>query len=120
MGSPAFFILIFAVASVNDPAILIRGMPDLGAKPSAAVSAFNLIGEDADPAVPGVAPFPFLQLRLHHIENCRVDDGFVVSLHIILWDSGRAERAGNQNLLQICRLYRITSVSILKENISFK
>ena len=56
MGSPALFILIFAVASVNDPAVLIRGMPDLGAKPSAAVSAFNLIGEDADPAVPGRRP----------------------------------------------------------------
>ena len=55
-------------------------------KPFAAVGAFNLIGENTDTTVPESALFPFLQFRLHHIENCRIDDGFVVSLHIILRD----------------------------------
>ena len=40
----------FMIALPDHPAVFVVGMPDLGAKPSAAVSAFNLIGKDTDTA----------------------------------------------------------------------
>lgn len=39
------------VAAVNDPAVLVIGVPDLRAVPTATLGTFYLIGEDADPAV---------------------------------------------------------------------
>nr|WP_294408087.1 hypothetical protein [uncultured Ruminococcus sp.] len=53
VGSLTFIIsAILPVAAVDDPAVPVRGMPDLRAVPAAAVGAFYLVGEDAHSAVP--------------------------------------------------------------------
>lgn len=53
MGSFAAFLLvpILAVAAVNHSAVLVGGVPNLGAEPSAAVAAFYPVGKNAHTAV---------------------------------------------------------------------
>lgn len=75
----------FVIAAVNHPAVLVIGMPDLGAVPTSALRTFYLVGEDADPAVPRFAFLgAFGKFRLHQVEYARLNDGFVVAFHIIL------------------------------------
>lgn len=51
MGCLAFLAAIFVVAAVDDPAVFIVAVPDLGSKTPTALTAFYLAGENAHAAV---------------------------------------------------------------------
>ncbi len=59
-------------------------MPELGAVPAAAVSAFYFAGEDVDSAVPVFPGNPASHLTLNHLEGLRINDGFVIPFDIVL------------------------------------
>ena len=80
----AAFVLVIAL--VDDPAIFIRGMPDLRAVPAAAFSALDLGGKHTHAAVAVLVLCPPCHLRLDIIKGGRIDDGFMVALHIVLRD----------------------------------
>ena len=72
------------IALPDNPAVFAVGMPDLRAVPLAALSAAYLTGEKMDAAVSPTAAFSTLQFLLNQLKHLRLDDGFVVALHIVL------------------------------------
>ena len=65
--------IVLVVASVDDPAILVRAVPDLGSEKAAALTAFYLAGENAHAAVASALLLAPYYLVLHHLEGGRVD-----------------------------------------------
>ena len=80
---------LFLVATVDDPAILVRAVPDLGSKESSALAAFYLAGENAHAAVPAALLLAPRHLRLHHLEGFRGDDGGMALFHEVAGDLPR-------------------------------
>ena len=89
MGRLAYMPVIFLVATVDDPAILVRAVPDLGSKESSALAAFYLAGENAHAAVPAALLLAPRYLRLHHLESGRGDDGRMALFHEVAGDLPR-------------------------------
>lgn len=81
MGRLAFMTIVFLVAAVDDPAVLVRGVPNLDSEEAAAHAALNFAGENAHTAVSASLPLAPRHLRLHHLEGFRGDDGSVALLH---------------------------------------
>ncbi len=85
MGSTAWLsAFVFAVALVDDPAVFVCGVPDLGAVPAPAFTALDFRREYTHTAVAVLVLCPSRHLRLDIIEGHRVDDSLVITLHIIL------------------------------------
>ena len=80
---PAF---VFVVALVNDPAVFVRGVPDLGAVPAPAFTALDFRGKHTHAAVAVLVLCPSRHLCLDIIEGYRIDDSLMVALHIVLRD----------------------------------
>lgn len=68
-------------ASVDDPAVFVVAVPDLGSKPPAALPAFYLAGENAHAAVSAAVLLAPCNLILYHLEGGGVYDGRVALLH---------------------------------------
>ena len=51
MGRLAFMTVVLVVAAIDDPAVLVRGVPNLGSEKTTALAAFYLAGENAHAAV---------------------------------------------------------------------
>lgn len=85
MGRGAFgFILEFAVALPDHSAVLVIGVPHLGAVHAAAVAAEDLPGEGTAAVVASALPLPPGDLRLHRFPFLGTDDCRVAVLHIVL------------------------------------
>lgn len=82
-GTPAFPFEL-GVALPDCPPVLAVGVPHLGAEVFSAVPAFQLCGEHAAAVMAPPRVLPPLYLRLHELPFCRLDDGVVAALHIIL------------------------------------
>ena len=95
----------------DSSAILICGVPDLGAVEAAAVLADQFGGQGAFSAVGVTKSLSSCKLRLHMIPLVRLDDVGVAALHIIL---GYFALVGLHLLLQ-----KIHRERLLKERISF-
>ena len=52
MGCFAFMPVVLLVATVDEPAVLVRGVPDLGSEEAAAFAALYLAGENPRPGTP--------------------------------------------------------------------
>ncbi len=50
MGRPALMPIVLLVATIDDPAVLVRGVPDLGSKGASALAALDFAGENAHSA----------------------------------------------------------------------
>src|SRR5699024_2194885 len=74
------------IALPDNPAVFAVGMPDLRTVPLAALSAAYLTGEKMDAAVSPTAAFSTLQFLLNQLKHLRLNDGFMVALHIVLRD----------------------------------
>ena len=72
------------VALPDHLAVLVGGVPDLGAVQASAVPAIHDAGEEMNAAVAVRAGLSGGDLLLHQIEGLRADDGLVVTLHIVL------------------------------------
>ena len=72
MGRLAFMPVVLLVASVDDPAVLVGAVPELGSEESSALAAFYLAGENAHAAVPAALSLAPRHFRLHHLEGGRV------------------------------------------------
>ena len=72
---------VFVVAAVDDPAVFIGAVPNLGSKPAAALAAFYLAGENAHAAVSAAVLRALHYLPLHHLEGGGVDDGGMALLN---------------------------------------
>ena len=83
---PTLVAAVFLVAAVDDLAVAVGRVPYFRAVPAPAVGAFDFVGENAHAAVPRTALRASGKFRLHHVEHCRADDGFVIALHIVLRD----------------------------------
>ena len=86
MGRLALMPVIFLVATVNDPAVLVRGVPNLGSEEAAAFTAFYLAGENAHATVSATLPLAPCHLRLHHLEGGRGNDGGMALFHKVAGD----------------------------------
>ena len=75
MGRFALLPVILAVATVDDPAVLICGVPNLSSEIAAARTAPNFPRENTHAAVSPAFPCVSLHLPLYHLEGGRVDDG---------------------------------------------
>ena len=82
-GASAFAFEL-GIALPYRPLVLAVGMPDLGAEVFAAVAAFQLCRERAAAVMAPPCVLPPLYLRLHELPFCRLDDGVMAALHIIL------------------------------------
>ena len=81
-----FFTCEFAVALPDGTAVLVGGVPDLGAKEGAAVLTDQFSRKNAFAAV-GFPQGPSSgKLCLHLLPFVRLNDGGVAARHIILWD----------------------------------
>ena len=89
MGCFAFMPVVLFVAAIDDPAVLVRGVPNLSSKEAAALAAFYLARENAHAAVSASLPLAPRCLRLHHLEGGRVDDGGMALLHEVAGDLPR-------------------------------
>ena len=85
----AFMPVVLLVAAIDDPAVLVRGVPNLSSKEAAALAAFYLARENAHAAVSASLPLAPHCLRLHHLEGDRVDDGGMALLHEVAGDLPR-------------------------------
>lgn len=81
--------VVLVVATIDDPAVLVGAMPDLGSEEAAAFAAFDFPGENAHAAVSASLPLAPRCLRLHHLEGDRVDDGGMALLHEVAGDLPR-------------------------------
>ena len=81
-----FLICEFAVALPNGTAVLVVGVPDLGAKEGTAVLADQFGRKNAFAAVGFPQGLSSCKLCLHLIPFVRLNDGGVATRHIILWD----------------------------------
>ena len=81
MGRLAFMPVVLLVATVDDSAVLVCGVPDLGSEETAALPTFYLAGENAHATVPAALLLASCHLRLHHLECSWSDDGGVALLH---------------------------------------
>lgn len=81
MGCLAFLAAIFVVTAVDDPAVFIVAVPDLGSKPPTALTAFYLAGENAHAAVSAAVLLTPCNLVLHHLEGGGVYDGRMALFH---------------------------------------
>lgn len=86
MGRLAFMTVVLLVAAVNDPAVLVRGVPDLGSEEASALAALDFAGENAHSAVSAALPLAPRHLRLHHLEGFRGDDGGMALLNEVAGD----------------------------------
>lgn len=87
MRRGAFFLAVILVITLPDySAILTVGMPDLGTVPLSALSAAYLAGEKVDTAVRAPTLLSALQFLLNQFKHLRLNDGLVISLHIVLRD----------------------------------
>ena len=66
MGRLAFMPVVLVVATIDDPAVLVGAMPDLGSEEAAAFAAFDFPGENAHAAVSASLPLAPRCLRLLH------------------------------------------------------
>ena len=86
-GVEHFFLAVILVITLPDySAILTVGMPDLGTVPLSALSAAYLAGEKVDTAVRAPTLLSALQFLLNQFKHLRLNDGLVISLHIVLRD----------------------------------
>ena len=81
--------VVLVVATIDDPAVLVGAMPNLGSEEAAAFAAFDFPGENAHAAVSASLPLAPRCLRLHHLEGDRVDDGGMALLHEVAGDLPR-------------------------------
>ena len=86
MGRLAFMTVVLVVAAIDDPAVLVGAMPDLGSEESSALAAFYLARENAYAAVSASLPLAPRHLRLHYLECFRGDDGGMALLHEVAGD----------------------------------
>ena len=86
MGRLAFMTVVLLVAAVDDPAVLIRGLPDLGSEEAAALATFDFAGENAHAAVSPAVLLAPRHLRLHHLEGFRGYDCRMALLHEVAGD----------------------------------
>ena len=86
MGRLALMPIVLLVAAVDDPAVLVGAVPDLGSEESSALAAFYLAGENAHAAVPATLLLAPRYLGLHHLEGGGSDDGRVALLHEVAGD----------------------------------
>ena len=80
----AFLVFIFMVAAVNYLSILVSGMPHLCPVPSAAISAFDFIGENTHSTISCTATLSFDKFCLNRVEHRWANDSFVITFYIIL------------------------------------
>ena len=78
--------IVLLIAAVYDPAVLVRGVPDLGSEGASALAALNFAGENTHAAVSSSLPLAPCHLRLHHLEGFRGDDGRMALLHEVAGD----------------------------------
>ena len=86
MGRFALMPVVLLVAAVYDPAVLVRGVPDLGSKEAAALATFDFAGENAHAAVSASLPLAPCHLRLHYPKGSRRDNGRMALLHKVAGD----------------------------------
>ena len=86
MGRLALMPIVLLVATIDDPAVLVRGVPDLGSEGASALAALNFAGENAHAAVSAALPLAPRHLCLHHLEGFRGDNGRVALLHEVAGD----------------------------------
>ena len=103
--------VVFMIALPDGLPVFAVGMPDLRSVPAAAFAAFDLGGEGVDSAVVFLTPATAFHLALNHLEYVWVDDGFMVSLNVVL---------RNLALVDLCLLgQEIDSVGFLQQGITF-
>ena len=78
--------VVLLVAAVDDPAVLVGAVPDLGSKESAALTAFDFAGENAHAAVSASLSLAPRHLCLHHLESFRGYDCRMALLHEVAGD----------------------------------
>ena len=81
-GTPIPIKLVIALP--YDPAVLVCGMPHLGAVPASAVAAHDFAGEDADGAEPVLTRRSSGQFGLNQGKGLLVDDGCMIVLDVVL------------------------------------
>lgn len=81
MGRVAFMPAVFVIAAVDDPAVFVVAVPDLGSKPPTALTAFYLAGENAHAAASAAVLLTPCNLVLHHLEGGGVYDGRMALFH---------------------------------------
>ena len=86
MGRLALTSVVLLIAAIDDPAVLVRGVPKLGSEKATALAAFDFPGENAHAAVSAALPLGPRHLRLHHLEDGRSDDGGMALLHKLAGD----------------------------------
>ena len=86
MGRLALMPIVLLVAAVDDPAVLVRAVPDLRSEGATALAAFYLAGENAHSAVSAALPLAPRHLRLHHLEGFWGDDGGMALLNEVAGD----------------------------------
>ena len=89
MGRLAFMPVVLLVATVDDPAVLVGAVPDLGSEETTALPTFYLAGENAHAAVSPAFLLAPRYLRLHHLESGRGDDGRMALFHEVAGDLPR-------------------------------
>src|SRR5699024_4437263 len=85
-------------------------MPDLRAVPLTALSTTYLAGEKVDTAVPAPTLLSTLQFLLNQFKHLRLNDSFVVALHIVLRDLALVD------LFLLCE--EVHRVALLQERIA--
>ena len=78
--------IVLVVASVDDPAVLVRGVPNFGSEETAALATFYLAGENAHAAVASAFLLAPCNLLLYHLEGGRGDNGRTALLHKVAGD----------------------------------
>ena len=78
--------VVLLVAAVDDPAVLVGRVPELGSKESAALTAFDLAGENAHAAVSASLSLAPRHLCLHHLESFQGYDCRMALLHEVAGD----------------------------------
>ena len=89
MGRLALMPVVLLVAAVDDPAVLVGAVPDLGSKGAAALAALDFAGENAHSAVSAIFLLAPRHLRLHHLEGFRGYDCRMALLHEVAGDLPR-------------------------------
>jgi len=74
--------VVLVVAAIDDPAVLVGAMPDLGSEESSALAALDFAGEYAHAAVFSPLQLAPCNLCLYHLESFRGNDGGMALFHI--------------------------------------
>ena len=78
--------VVLVVATVDDPAVLVGAMQNLGSEKAATLAAFYLARENAHSAVTSTRLLAPCYLCLHHLEGGRGDNGRTALLHKVAGD----------------------------------